>query len=527
MDDDYVGNFLYSILGDDAIESDLLGNLFVVSRLGTYYTTAAGTKEDWLARQPANADGLATVYSSSDRNSASLPQTDPDSSAGLDATAVPVQTSNNSSVAWYDRTWRGLKAVNPGWSDQQVTNEMTQQINLEDWNHNYKKLITDIANSSSAAEWEQKISDHKSELDAYRDSGINVDNDLKYLRNTQGEAAGQGEMLNQDLNVSLADAKPPGESPNLIQILAERLQYNFGTNSSSSVSAEYMVSPDSNVYGESPVTEEETKAGIHLNEAGIKVNSEGIPLPEEIDKIDVRERVDIQSFYESGVASIGEFYKRFGESLFEDRTEYQKALLRAKTSEFGRGMLTLAPLVGSGGSFSLAKSTTVVPKVMEEIKAAEEIGAVAENIAKESSNATTVLADEVKVLAESPWTKGPIPRGNIIDEAMGNNLGRTFPTVDKLENGVLTSTKSLDVLAPTYQNEASLLGRLKADIDTLSSFAGGRRSGVVVKASDYTSKVLELVLPAAELTAAQLNAINMAKQYASELGIGFRIVVVK
>ena len=85
----------------------------------------------------------------------------------------------------------------------------------------------------------------------------------------------------------------------------------------------------------------------------------------------------------------------------------------------------------------------------------------------------------------------------------------------------------MDVLSLTYQSESALLGRLKADINSLNGFGGGRRSGVAVKASDYTSKVFELALTEAELTAAQLNAINMAKQYASELGVGFRIVVVK
>ena len=86
---------------------------------------------------------------------------------------------------------------------------------------------------------------------------------------------------------------------------------------------------------------------------------------------------------------------------------------------------------------------------------------IVRNASQGASKATTAIADEVKVLSESPWIQGPVTRGNIIDDALGNNLGRTFPTVDKLENGVLTSTKSLDVMAKTYQSESAMFNRFK------------------------------------------------------------------
>lgn len=47
--------------------------------------------------------------------------------------------------------------------------------------------------------------------------------------------------------------------------------------------------------------------------------------------------------------------------------------------------------------------------------------------------------------------KPPLERGDIIDKAMGNNLGHNFPTIDKVENGVVTSVKSRDLGAKTYQ----------------------------------------------------------------------------
>ena len=55
-------------------------------------------------------------------------------------------------------------------------------------------------------------------------------------------------------------------------------------------------------------------------------------------------------------------------------------------------------------------------------------------------------------LPEGTWEKPPLERGDIIDKAMGNNLGHNFPTIDKVENGVVTSVKSRDLGAKTYQN---------------------------------------------------------------------------
>ena len=68
---------------------------------------------------------------------------------------------------------------------------------------------------------------------------------------------------------------------------------------------------------------------------------------------------------------------------------------------------------------------------------------------------------------------------------------------------------------------------LKTDIESLNKFAEGSRNGVIIEQANYSNKVFELALPDAPLAAEQLSAINRAKQYAQELGIGFKIVVVK
>ena len=96
------------------------------------------------------------------------------------------ETQEQIGEEWYNQKWHELANEHPDWSEQQVYDEMTRQINEADWNARYHNIIEDIANSSSPAEREQKIQYYNSELLAFCVSGIDVDNDLKYLRDTQG-----------------------------------------------------------------------------------------------------------------------------------------------------------------------------------------------------------------------------------------------------------------------------------------------------------------------------------------------------
>lgn len=94
------------------------------------------------------------------------------------------ETQEQIGEEWYNQKWHELANEHPDWSEQQVYDERTRQINEADWNARYHNIIEDIANSSSPAEREQKIQYYNSELLAFCVSGIDVDNDLKYLRDT-------------------------------------------------------------------------------------------------------------------------------------------------------------------------------------------------------------------------------------------------------------------------------------------------------------------------------------------------------
>lgn len=132
-------------------------------------------------------------------------------------------------AVFYDQTWRAIRTANPDWSDQQVTDALTVQIRISDWNAQYQNIIKDIACSNSVEERERKIKFYESELDSFKASGIPVDNDLQYLRSIQGVPGNEIDPINQELNVSLTDAKPVNTYNNFGIEFQELWQYNYET----------------------------------------------------------------------------------------------------------------------------------------------------------------------------------------------------------------------------------------------------------------------------------------------------------
>jgi hypothetical protein len=91
-----------------------------------------------------------------------------------------------------------LKEEHPDWTMEQITNKMSEII----WNNDYNALINDIAHSKTPEEREQKIREHRAELDKYEASGIKVANDIKYLRDKQGMGSvvlSEAELYEQEI----------------------------------------------------------------------------------------------------------------------------------------------------------------------------------------------------------------------------------------------------------------------------------------------------------------------------------------
>lgn len=63
------------------------------------------------------------------------------------------------------------------------------------------------------------------------------------------------------------------------------------------------------------------------------------------------------------------------------------------------------------------------------------------------------------------WSLKPFERGVEIEKMLGQNLPSNFPVIDKFENGLATSIKSMDLSAKTYQNIATMDRTLTVYID--------------------------------------------------------------
>jgi len=194
MGDESYGNTLYFFLGDKSIVPNENGDLFVRDAWGNdHYTTAAGTKGDWLLRQYGDkivvrdSDGIAyaRVAGDQDRYISSLSRINPTSStnvAALTYTASPaseqsiIGVANLSGAAWYNQKWHEVANQHPDWTKQQVYDEMTRSIQEAEWNANWEILKNEIANSRSPEERDQKIREHRPELEKYKASGIDIGN---------------------------------------------------------------------------------------------------------------------------------------------------------------------------------------------------------------------------------------------------------------------------------------------------------------------------------------------------------------
>ena len=123
----------------------------------------------------------------------------------------------------------------------------------------------------------------------------------------------------------------------------------------------------------------------------------------------------------------------------------------------------------------------------------------------------------------SAWDKPPVVRGFEIEEALGGNLPKGFPTIDKWENGIATSIKSVDLRAKSYTDPCKLRCLLDGYVDDVAGFTGGKRGDVNIRPGEIIGRQLEVAVPPDAATADQAAAINAAAERAREMGV--RLVV--
>jgi filamentous hemagglutinin len=129
---------------------------------------------------------------------------------------------------------------------------------------------------------------------------------------------------------------------------------------------------------------------------------------------------------------------------------------------------------------------------------------------------------------QSVWKLDPLKRGQEIERMLGRSpqLSQNFPVIDRFENGVATSIKSIDLGANSYQNIGTLTSTVRGYVSELANWQGVRSWGNFgIGPSDIRARELLLAIPSGA-TEAQMTALRALQQWAANVGVVVNVTVV-
>ena len=133
-------------------------------------------------------------------------------------------------------------------------------------------------------------------------------------------------------------------------------------------------------------------------------------------------------------------------------------------------------------------------------------------------------------IGTSVWKLDPLARGWAIEKIIGRgSLLRDlpgFPTIDRFENGIATSIKSIDLGTKTYQNIGALTSRVQGYIDELAGFTGDSYGGVTIYNAMIRGRELILAIPRNASTE-QMTALQQLAADAVNQGVNLVLKVIK
>lgn len=197
----------------------------------------------------------------------------------------------------------------------------------------------------------------------------------------------------------------------------------------------------------------------------------------------------------------------------------EAARIAATASRVGKIIQTLIDLAGTvargiGTVFTRITEAAQRLKVILGARLSKATAALVGRLPGATADATDVAFNQMGV-----WIKNWSTRGLEIEAQLGGNLPRSFPTIDKFENGVATSIKSVDLAAPTYQSSGALTSKLKGYVDKVAGFRGDSWDGTVVRARDITDRALQVAIQPGVASPAQLTVLDQLRQYAATKGV--------
>ncbi|MBI4924142.1 MAG: hypothetical protein HY834_20595 [Devosia nanyangense] len=96
------------------------------------------------------------------------------------------------------------------------------------------------------------------------------------------------------------------------------------------------------------------------------------------------------------------------------------------------------------------------------------------------------------------WKLGAGPRGEALERIFGHNLPSNMPVIDRFENGIATSIKSIDLDGASYLAGNTLRDTLTRYIDKVAAYEGTGAKGwasVIIRDKQITARRLDLIVP--------------------------------
>jgi RHS repeat-associated protein len=131
-------------------------------------------------------------------------------------------------------------------------------------------------------------------------------------------------------------------------------------------------------------------------------------------------------------------------------------------------------------------------------------------------------------IGQNIWGLDPLKRGWLIENIFGRTEGMApnFPTIDRFFNGIITSIKSINLNAVTYQNLTTLSRTVTGYVNSVINFAGRSWGNFNVATSDIIGRELILAIPPGA-SQAQLQLLQNIQSWASGQGVNIILQVVK
>jgi hypothetical protein len=124
------------------------------------------------------------------------------------------------------------------------------------------------------------------------------------------------------------------------------------------------------------------------------------------------------------------------------------------------------------------------------------------------------------------WDQPAVVRGEIVERRLGHNVPPGFKTIDRFENGVATSIKSIDLTAESYKNTERLTSKVKGQIDDVAEFKGDKRGWLKITRQEIKGRELLVAIPP-DSPKAQRDALKALSDYARQKHVVLKVVEVK